>query len=1301
MQPCAQYGTDVGNAVTIDNENLPFLEGGGVMGMRMRSLDWSRTALGAPDSWSPTLRVMVRFLLANRFPLLLWWGPQYVSIFNDAYRPILGTKDSTALGQPVAQCWSEIWEVLKPLIDTPFNGGPATWIEDLFLEINRYGFIEETHFTVAYSPVPDEMAPRGIGGVLATVHEITEKVIGERRLAILREVGIRAAEAKSPEEACAIAARTLGQHGRDVPFVLLYLTDREGARAQLAGAAGIAPGEQASPVVLHSAENDAISAVWPLDEVINTESTVTIENLSARVPNIPPGPWSDAPHTALIVPIRSNRAHQLAGMLVAGISPRLKLDESYRSFLELVGTQIATAVANARAYVEERQRSEALAELDRAKTIFFSNISHEFRTPLTLMLGPLQDALTDETTAPPLRQRLELAHRNSLRLLKLVNSLLDFSRIEAGRAQVSYEPTDLASLTRDLASNFRSAIERAGLRYRVNCSLGEPVYVDREMWEKIVLNLLSNALKFTFAGEISVSLKHDNLNAALEVRDTGVGVPPEEVPRLFERFHRVEGTQGRTQEGSGIGLALVQELVKLHGGTISVESTLGAGTAFRVSLPLGVTHLSAGRIREARASTSTTVGAQAFVQEALRWIPDSTGDTLSRIPALTDALMFLKDQRFASTFGSRIVLADDNADMRAYVRELLAPHYRIELAADGKQAISAAQRERPDLILSDVMMPQMNGFELLTAVRADPSLRNVPVVLLSARAGEDARIEGLDAGADDYLIKPFSARELLARVGAILELEKTRRGAEEISRLRTEQFETLLNEAPLGVYLIDADFRISEINPTARTVFGDIPDLIGRDFDEIIHILWPNPYADELVQRFRHTLKTGEPDSNPEHIEQRRDRRVTEYYEWRINRIPLADGSYGVVCYFRDISEHVRARARLEAADRQKDEFLAMLAHELRNPLAPIRNASELLSRSPNANSNTQVVGILQRQVTQLTRLVDDLLDVSRITQGKIELRRRPILLAEIIDQAIETVDTLLKNKHHTLSVSSDRKPLWVNADPARLLQCVGNILTNAAKYTQPRGEIRIESYGANGEAVLIITDNGAGIAPELLPRVFDLFVQSDRTLDRAQGGLGIGLSVAKRLVEMHEGRVGARSAGLGHGAVFEIRLPLIEIASESLTATLEPKVRPRRVMVVDDNADAANSLAMLLEIDGHEAQAVYTAQQALDRVEALRPDVILLDIGLPEINGYEVARRIRSLKGLEQVRLVALTGYGQSEDKQRTRDAGFDDHLIKPVDFSSLQRVLAWPGEHGGEAIPPTFATGGDPRGLGSQSGS
>ncbi|MGH7056080.1 MAG: sensor histidine kinase, partial [Stellaceae bacterium] len=544
----------------------------------MRATDWAKTPIGPVETWPQSLRMMVSFLLANRFPLLLWWGPQYISVYNDAYRPILGEKHPHSMGQPASECWAEIWDIIGPLIETPFTGGPATWSEDFFLEINRHGFVEETHFTIAYSPVPDESAPRGIGGVLATVHEITEKVIGERRVFALRDLGARATEARTAEDACALAAATLAPYARDVPFALFYLIDTDGRHARLAGAAGIGRGEAASPMTV---DLDAASASkgWPLAKAARTQQIVVIEDLESRFRHLPQGPWSDPPRSAVVVPIRSNKAVEFAGLLVAAVSPRLRLDDLYRGFFELMASQIATAIANARAYEEERKQAEALAEIDRAKTTFFSNVSHEFRTPLTLMLGPLEDALALPAEGLPTRRDdLDLVHRNGLRLLRLVNTLLDFSRIEAGRVEASYEPLDLAAATADLASVFRAATDRAGLVLTVECPpLGEPVWVDRNMWEKIVLNLLSNAFKFTFRGGIAVRLRRDGECAMLSVADTGTGIPAHEIPRLFERFHRVAGAEGRTHEGTGIGLALIQELARLHGGAVQVESTPGRG----------------------------------------------------------------------------------------------------------------------------------------------------------------------------------------------------------------------------------------------------------------------------------------------------------------------------------------------------------------------------------------------------------------------------------------------------------------------------------------------------------------------------------------------------------------------------------------------------------------------------------------------------------------------------------------------------------------------------------------------------
>jgi signal transduction histidine kinase len=364
---------------------------------------------------------------------------------------------------------------------------------------------------------------------------------------------------------------------------------------------------------------------------------------------------------AVVWPIRSNIAHQLAGLLVLGLSSRLQLDERYRDFCELVTSQVATAIANARAYEEERKRAEVLAEIDRAKTAFFSNVSHEFRTPLTLMLGPLEDELRENSKG---RERLEIAHRNSRRLLKLVNALLDFARIEAGRIEAVYEPIDLAAATAELASVFRSAIEKAGLRLIVDCPpLPEKVYVDREMWEKIVLNLLSNAFKFTFEGEIKVSLCLRREHVALSVSDTGAGIPAAELPHIFERFHRVRGTRSRTPEGTGIGLSLTQELAKIHAGVVQVRSVEGHGATFTVTIPTGHAHLPKERLGGTRSLISTVSGARPFVEEALRWLPNdisSSASSHSRKPGL----LISSTDFSAHPQSIRILFADDNADMR-------------------------------------------------------------------------------------------------------------------------------------------------------------------------------------------------------------------------------------------------------------------------------------------------------------------------------------------------------------------------------------------------------------------------------------------------------------------------------------------------------------------------------------------------------------------------------------------------------------------------------------------------------------
>ena len=469
---------------------------------------------------------------------------------------------------------------------------------------------------------------------------------------------------------------------------------------------------------------------------------------------------------------------------------------------------------------ELAQLNARLTELDQAKTAFFANVSHEFRTPLTLILGPLEALLAEEGEHDPVRAAasLQVAYRNVLRLTKLVNTLLDFSRIEAGHSQVSGESIDLAALTADLASNFHSACEQAGLNLTVDCPpLPQPISVDRDMWEKIVLNLLSNAFKFTFQGEIAIRLRTVGDKAELQVQDTGTGIPASEMAHIFERFHRVKGARGRSFEGSGIGLALVRELVERHGGTIRAESEIGRGSCFIVQIPIE---------RDLPSATSTPPRdappghapplARAFVEEALRWLPNA--DSFAE----TEPLGAL-----SATVAADILVADDNADMRAYLAELLRKAgHSVRTVSNGDEALAATLAKHPDLILLDVMMPGMDGFAVLKVLRENHKTAGLPIILLSARAGEDARIEGLGAGADDYLIKPFHARELVARIDGALRLAAARRDATEALRRAA----TVFDNTSEAILVTDAERNIVSVNRAYTAISGfTTEEVLGKN----------------------------------------------------------------------------------------------------------------------------------------------------------------------------------------------------------------------------------------------------------------------------------------------------------------------------------------------------------------------------------------------------------------------------------------------------------------------------------------
>lgn len=971
-------------------------------------------------------------------------------------------------------------------------------------------------------------------------------------------------------------------------------------------------------------------------------------------------------------------------------------------FLTAEGRDITEKKAQEREIAQKNVELQILLdkvrELDKLKTQFFANVSHEFRTPLTLMLGPLEESLSESKNALVgyQRERQELVYRNSIRLLKLVNTLLDFSRIESGKVQAVYRPTDLSKFTRDLASVFRSAVEKAGLKLVVNVpELTERVYLDPEMWEKIILNLLSNALKFTFAGEIEVSVAENAGNVEVRVRDTGTGIPAAQLPHVFERFHRVEHARGRTHEGSGIGLALTQELVKFHGGTLSVESEVDRGSTFTIVLPLGKQHLPADSVIEESGRGLHQELVKGFEEEAYRLAPVDADEYVTEN---IDAVPVGGSLRTA--FDKKILIVDDNADLRLYLRDILRQRWSVDAAVNGVQALAMARESSPDLILSDVMMPELDGFGLVRELKACPETRSIPVILLSARAGEESLVDGLQTGADDYLIKPFSSRELVARVQSLLELKRLRvQGDIERAKLHS-----LLMQAPIAVCVLEGPNHVYSLANEEHiklsrlegrqllglSVFEARPEVKGQGFEELLDNVYRTgiPYYGKEFN-----LAVGTVENHTEIV-------IDFVYQPKRN---LAGEIDGVLAITTDVTEKVQARRNIEEtaaklkvvtdenarllsetqqyalalkeADSKKDEFIATLAHELRNPLAPIRNGLHILRVSDNVDEQQRIVGIMENQLLHMVHLIDDLLDISRITQGKIELRLEPVSLQSAIQSAIDASGPDLDAAGHALTVDVPDQTITLLADMTRLTQIITNLLNNAAKYTPHGGRVHLSASFEGDSALVTVSDNGVGISAEHAGMIFELFTQLDDTGRESQNGLGIGLALVKYLVEMHGGTVQVDSEGRGKGSTFTIRLPVAEECAE-VAAQVVPAAdtgdRQQKVLIVDDNVASAQTIGWMLELSGYAPMLAHDGPQTLALARQHRPDTILLDIGLPGMNGYDVCRELRKDPAFKDTVIIAQTGWGQKRDREMAIAAGFDHHLVKPIGLDQITELLS-----------------------------
>jgi signal transduction histidine kinase len=1166
--------------------------GGGANGATLSAIDWAATPLGPVDGWPQSLRTSLRICLTSKHPIVLWLGPELLKIYNDAYIPIVGQRHPWALGQPGRAVWPEIWDVIGPMLRQVLETGEATWSDDQLLLLERNGYQEECYFTFSYSPIEEESG--AVGGVFTAVNETTARVLGERRERLARELAATLVDARSTDDVARLTARVLRRAPNDIPVALLYRLD-DTQNARLVATVRLAPGTAMSEAVVPL---DGAADGWRLGEAVRTMQPVLVEHVAWG--NVAPDVGPELlPHTALTLPVIEPGQNAPTLLLVLEASPRCALQGTYRTFFEQLASHIATALVAAHAFEAQRQRAEALAEIDRAKTLFFSNVSHEFRTPLTLLLGPLADLLAPERDLPPdVRADLHIMHRNGLRLLKLVNTLLDFARIEAGRMHADFVPTDLCILTTDVASVFRSLVEKAGLRLIVECApMSEMAFVDRDMWEKIILNLLSNAFKFTLQGEIAVRLQQRGNVVELEISDTGIGIPAAEMPHLFERFHRVSGAQARTHEGTGIGLALVQELVHQHGGTISVSSTEGVGSTFTIRMPLGSAHLPGERVGTLAAPSSTALSAAAYVEEAERWLPSDMPGAIDPLLLTTGAVPALLDSA-AAPRQARIVLADDNADMRDYLARLLGQHYQVEAVSDGAQALAAIQRAVPDLVLSDVMMPGLDGFALIDRLRAEPRTAAVPVIVLSARAGEEATIEGLQRGADDYLIKPFSAREVLSRVRARLEITRTRQEAQR----RTEQaLHALL--AVLDVMTTGSDRTLSDIADAlvtmARDVVGsDIATLVAID-PETGHFIalstlgrTPEDQASWYATINAHRAEEYFP---PENFQRLQAGEVVEVevqanlarglpahgthallaaplvkdgilrglltfgyhdfdHRFTATEDALAAGFAQMALAVLDREQllHERATAQaavlsLEETTRRMNEFLSIASHELRTPLTSIIANVQMSARTVAKLSDTTapkvdrlhtLLGRTERQLDRLDRLVGDLLDVSRIAAGKLELRLDAIDLAAILRDTVEGQRAAWPDRRITLS--GDRTPTIIQADGDRVGQVITNLVTNALKYSLPSAPVAV-SMRAEGSAIRVaVRDHGPGLSEAQQHLLFERFSRVPGITQQSGSGIGLGLGlyICRTIVERHGGTIGVESAP-GLGSTFWFTLPV------------------------------------------------------------------------------------------------------------------------------------------------------------------
>ncbi|KAJ3152932.1 hypothetical protein HDU89_001140 [Geranomyces variabilis] len=1131
--------------------------------------------------------------------MILWWGKERTIIYNQAYIPIFGSRHPTVLGTCACDAWKEVWDVIGPMMKEVDEGG-VTFSEDQMLEVTRSGYVEEAYFTYSFSPVP---SPDGsVAGIITPIQETTSRILSQRRLTMIATLSQQMGKMYSAQGALHIASQIFASQCADVPVSGVYLLHKGSDKLTLEGRSGLFPSDPSLPAEVIPGDPVA-EALWPFAAALSSSDMIEVE-VGDLWNGASGGIWPERPHTAVVLAIRLSEAEDPLGLLVMGINPRKKLDAAYREFCDGLRKQLAIGILNAKAYEEEQRRAEALAALDLAKTKYIANISHELRTPLTLLRLPISALLEDDTLSPETRAQVQLMDRATLRLMKLVNTVLDFSRLLSGKGIAQYVLTNIASLTRDITSMFRSAIEAGGLQLAIDIpdDIGNlMMYLDLDHYEKILSNLLSNSYKFTLQGSITVSLQwandtKDELGrsdfVSLSVTDTGCGIGASDLPRLFERFYIVENTASRSHEGTGIGLALTMELVTLHGGTCVATSELGVGTTITIQLPIDTSRVppaaysrESSDLQMSRNNSHSSVVA-GFLAEVSTWAENSRAPWQVPLPPKEIAPLSVPTLEPERTDPYHVLVADDNSDVRNYLSKLLRDRYQVTITVDGQQAYDEAVRHPPDIIVSDCIMPNVGGFELITKIRANKDLQYTPVILLSVRAGEEARLEGLvKANADDYLVKPFSAKELLARVQTHLEIGHLRKKLVKELRAKESEFQIMCSMAPVGIVRADEEGRLIFAN-------GYWANLAGQDHKQDPATWGDHVHPDDRSRvRAEFDLHNGETKSGYS-VEYRlvtpggAVKHVVAHcvpscqpgrpVEWFIGTLDVSEREslYRERLAMR-LHEIETERERANEADEHRkhvEAFTDMVCHEVRNPLNSVLQSADLLreaaekrialeASNPNVASSSaldlELIKAIHMCAQHQKVIVDDVLSLSKLhgsriilspiwsDPGQILSRMVTMFFADALRQGIR-LESALEN-----SVGDQSDEVFVDVD--RVVQIAFNLLSNAMKFVvrSEKREVKIiltvgpavsedrppaEENGAYYcELMLTVRDTGIGMTDEEQVALFQRFSQASPKTYREYGGSGLGLFICKEMIELMNGDISVTSAK-GRGTEFKAR---------------------------------------------------------------------------------------------------------------------------------------------------------------------